>query len=128
MDRDELTELLDDLQHDVGKHMVLPVAVLPADSSAAVIQLAVLRSLDKVSIWRQFVARHGGDRYPTSASSDGTLIGQHAGIVTITSAVDTACAWADRSGAELQIAAVVADMQAVAAAIRAARSGVADGQ
>lgn len=128
MDRDELTELLDDLQHDVGKHMVLPVAVLPVDASAAVIQAAMLRSLDRVSIWRQFVARYGGDRYPTLASSDNTLIGQHAGIVAITAAVDAACAWADRPDAQLRIAAVVADMQAVAAAIRAARSGVADGQ
>lgn len=68
--RDELLDALFDLQHDLGKYLLLPIAWLPADASHEEIREAALKALLKTrempsgdrsaeELWRAFLAEVG---------------------------------------------------------------------
>jgi hypothetical protein len=62
---DDVVDILDDLQHDLGKYLYLPLAFLPAGAPDAAVREAARRGLletrragakidDAASIWRTF--------------------------------------------------------------------------
>lgn len=123
-DRDSLLDLLNDLQHDLGKHLLLPVALLPATASPAEVRIAVLAALERTrhgpsgtvaaaNLWQAFVADAGaGWPWPGAATA-------------LQAAVATALSWQSAASAgPVARQAVQRDFTAVAEAIRAVRAEV----
>lgn len=120
-----LSDILDDLQHDLGKHLALPVRMLPADADEATVRAAVHTALwrtrrgpsgvrDAASLWAEFRAALGEHLDP-------------AAFAPLTVAIERALAWRSRVEGPLSRRAVEADLVAVGDAIWALRSELDDG-
>jgi 4-alpha-glucanotransferase len=114
---DALIDELCDLQHDLGKYILLPLSFLPADAPAVEIRAALRRALsetrsnrDRVvparELWREFQAAVGDSLEHLST------------YAALRRAVERALAWEEMTG-ELDRAAVTADLAAVRPAVRA---------
>lgn len=126
-DRDDLLDALSDLQHDLGKHLLLPVSLLPADADDRAVRAAARDALrrtrrgpngvtDAATLWDDFRVEVGPlDGWPAATALD--------------EAVRRALAWDARldDAAPLDRAALTADLGAVSPAIRALMDAVADG-
>ena len=96
-DADSPVELLDslyDLQHDLGKHIRLPVALLPEDAEPSAVRQAIGAALRRTGqhqgkpkgakiIWREFCAQHA------------TQLEMYSTWSGLVEAVSTAIAWED---------------------------------
>jgi len=117
---DDIVDALDDLQHDLGKYLRLPLAFLPADASAEDVREAARRALfetrragavidDAASIWGRFREEMNGalDALPT--------------FHTLTTQVDRALEWSQplrEHQAAIDRLRIEADFSAVGQAIR----------
>jgi hypothetical protein len=121
----QLADILDDMQHDLGKHLALPLLMLPSDADDDTVREAARTALwstrrgptgtvDAERMWNDFRATIAGD----AATLGGWL-----GLV---SAIERALAWRARldDPRPLGRAALVADLSAVGDAIRALRAEV----
>ncbi|MDD9968400.1 MAG: hypothetical protein OXR73_19330 [Myxococcales bacterium] len=118
IDHDELAELLMELKHDLGKHMLLPVSILPADATDAEVRSALAAALRRTRpgiagprsarrVFQDFRQELGGTTFP--------------GLPEIEMALERALVWDgmvdDLSGGPLERARVTADLRAVGEAI-----------
>lgn len=110
MDREELLETLDELQHDLGKHLLMPVALLPQTASHVDLRDAVDRGLRQVAAWRAF-----------GQGSGRSLAGDQA-FAVVDARVAAAAQWGVAE--HLDRSRVQADFAAVGEAIRAWRRQV----
>ncbi len=122
-----MLDLLDDLQHDLGKHLRLPLAMLAPDCTKAelyaALQDALLRTRHGAHgaqsaemLWQQFLEAAG----PTY---DGYPHARH-----LRTCVASALIWRHASADELQRSEIESDFLALAQAIRQMRAEVqADG-
>ena len=128
MKADATLDLLLDLKHDLGKYLLLPIALLPSDADAAALHDALERALRKTrstrgvtrsarEIWQGFQAELADELAPGSGLDD------------LRVAVERALAWEhalaahaaiDRGAVERDFAAV---QTAIAVLIDEARSG-----
>lgn len=126
MTRDDLLDLLSDLQHDLGKHARMSIALLPADVPLAQLQVAVQQALlhtrhgptgsrSAAQLWQDFVAAAGTE----------WRVYDHAPVLE--TAVLRALAWRDVPVVALHRQNIEADLLAVAQAIRALRQEVEHG-
>jgi len=117
---DELLDLLMDMKHDLGKYIVMPVAMLPTDASPTQLREALRRALLQTRgegeaahsaqvLWRGFV-QEGGE--PLRAL---------AGFAQLQAAVERATAWESALGADTPIDrdALLSDLRAVGEAMGA---------
>lgn len=117
---DCLAEILDDLQHDLGKHLALPLRLLPADADDAAVRAAARTALcrtrrgpdgatDAATLWADFRA----ELAPALAGAPGWR--------RLEGAVERALSWTARldDPAPLDRGRLAADLTAVGAAIRA---------
>jgi len=120
--RETLIELLEDLRHDLGKHLVLPLRLLPADADDAAVRAAARTALlrtrrgpdgatDAEALWaglrRELVDALGA---PLTASG--------ADWAALHAAVERALGWRARlDDPTLDRAAITADLAAVAGAV-----------
>ncbi len=113
MSREDLLDALDELQHDLGKYLRLPLAMLPRDAGPELVreaaQTALLRTrrgaggvTSAEDIWRAFVDE----------------VGAALPLNTLEPVVARALAWRGRLD-ELDREALEADLGAVSGAIRA---------
>ncbi|MCA9539880.1 MAG: hypothetical protein KC620_13375 [Myxococcales bacterium] len=125
-DPQDLQDALDDLQHDLGKYIRLPLTMLPADADADAVRAAATTALLRT--------RRGADG-PVSAEqlwlrfcdeADGALDALQ-GWARLTAAVDRALAWRAALDGRLDRAVLTADLSAVGDAIRALRAELDDG-
>jgi len=117
---DDLTDLADELVHDLGKHMVLPIALVPRDADASTVAGAVGRALFR---------RHGGAVEAVEVIWARTR-GQFEGLSSLPAcdaAIAAAVAWRGRDIAAGDQARLLDDCRAVAVALRALRREVGDG-
>lgn len=118
--REELLDLLSDLQHDLGKYLRLPLSLLPRDADAAAVRTALETALLKTrrgpagaraaqEIWEAFLEEARG------------RLSSFAAFAPLEGAVSRALGWrrALEGGPAIDRAAVEADLGAVSAAIRA---------
>lgn len=128
MPADDLLDLLDDLQHDLGKHLRLPLALLPADADAEAVRTAVVDGLLRTrhgphgtepaeAVWKAFL----------DAAPEGWL--QHRAAAPLLRAVEQALGWREPAlaGRLLDRGEIQRDFDEVLTAIRALRSEVRDG-
>lgn len=128
MDAESLREILDDVQHDLGKHLLLPLRLLPADADADALRraagTALLRTrrgpggaVSAAALWAGFADELAAllGRAPADAGPpwDG-----------LAAAVDRALAWAGRLDGPIDRAALIADLAAVGEATRAASAAL----
>jgi hypothetical protein len=120
MNRQELLDVLADLQHDLGKYIRLPISMLPRDASPAELREALATALLRTrqsprgtrsarAIWQEFETEAGADAraYPS--------------YTALEAAVERALAWemtAAREAAVIDRAALESDLAAVSSAIR----------
>jgi hypothetical protein len=128
MKADATLDLLLDLKHDLGKYLVLPIALLPSDADASALRAALERALRQTRSSRGVTrsAReiwHGFDAELSGALSPGS------GLDDLRVAIERALEWEhalaahatlDRSALERDFAAV---QEAIAALIDEARGG-----
>lgn len=120
MPAEALQETLFDLKHDLGKYLVLPLAMLPRDAAAADVREALARALlqtrkDRAgthsarSVWQRFER----ELEPALSASPA--------YAALRAAVERALAWEARlaSPAALERAAIEADLREVQRAIAA---------
>jgi hypothetical protein len=116
MTRDELLDLTAALEHDLGKHLALPVTMLPASATGAELAEAVRLALHSTRrakgkkesarrLWEAFVKQAEAHAARTAAWAP------------LCAAVERALTWEARLPADR--AAVTADLTAVRPAIRA---------
>jgi len=118
--REDLLDLLSDLQHDLGKYLRLPLSLLPRDADCAAVRAALETALLRTrrgpggtrnaqEIWEAFLQEAGG-RFCGFAA-----------FAVLEGAVSRALGWrrALEGDALLDRASVEADLGAVATAIRA---------
>ncbi len=117
---DQLCDLLLDLQHDLGKYLRQPLAYLPAGAAPSDVRAAVHRALRETRRGPGGVraAREIWAAFTGSCAAD---LRDLAGWTPLVQAVDRALAWEEAAGAAAQLdrAAVSADLGAVEPAIRA---------
>jgi len=117
---DDIVDALDDLQHDLGKYLRLPLAFLPPDASENEVQNAVHRAL--------FETRRAGERVDDASSIwndfrdevDGSL-DTFETFRILTARVDRALEWSQALGEHarpLDRLQIEADFSAVGQAIR----------
>jgi hypothetical protein len=122
LSRDDLLDALFDLKHDLGKYIRLPVAMLPADSTAADLRQALGRALLKT--------RQGprGDRpareiWTAFTEEVGRAVDERETAGQLRRAVERALGWeralADDDDTPLDRAALEADLTAVSRCIQA---------
>jgi len=109
--REELIERLDDLLHDLGKHLLLPVALLPATATADDLRAAIAAGLRQVAAWHAFQA------------AGAAALANDTGFRRVQATVAAALVWAD--AVDVDRAQVQADFAAVGQAVRAWRLQVA---
>lgn len=127
LNRTDLLDALSDLQHDLGKYLRLPLAMLPADADERAVRAAARDALrrtrrgpngttDAATLWSDFRVEVGA-------------VEGWAAAAALAEAVERALAWDARldDGAPLDRAALTADLSAVSPAIRALMDAVADG-
>ncbi|MBU1433030.1 hypothetical protein KKF91_21040 [Myxococcota bacterium] len=115
----DLEDALDDLHHDLGKYIALPLSLLPLGASQAALREALRRGLLETrrvggacqgaeALWRGFL-----EEAPQARS--------RAGFAALEAAIAAALAWIPRleDEAPLDEARARADLTAVRAAIRA---------
>ena len=118
--REELVDLLSDLQHDLGKYLRLPFSLLPREADAGQVRAALEAALFQTrrgpagtrgarEIWKTFLDEAGG------------RLSGFAAFSVLESAVLRALGWrrALENAAPLDRGSVEADLGAVAAAIQA---------
>ena len=99
MDIEEQLELLDDLLHDLGKYVALPINMLPKDAQIEDFRLALETALTRTrnsptgvlsarQIWADFLA------------DAGNVYESRSGWGRLRSAVDTAFAWQQQLGTD----------------------------
>lgn len=126
MDPETLRDILDDAQHDLGKHLTLPLRLLPADAGDEAVREAARTALlrtrrgptgvtDAATLWAGFEAE-------LSELLGGPLADAGAGWAALSVAVERALGWRARldEPAPLPRGALLADLAAVGHAIRAA--------
>lgn len=114
-----LVDAILDLAHDLGKHIRLPLAMLPADATEAELRETVLRAIGRTRtgpggtlparrIWERFLEEAG-------PALDGAPA-----LDLLREALERALAWEGKaaSGAALDRGAIDADLAAVGARIR----------
>jgi len=116
VESDLLLEVIDDLQHDLGKHLVLPLAMLPADATPAQVGAAARTALLRTR------RGPGGDR---SARAIWTTLraelsgAEHLpGWTPMVDVIERALSWADRLDGPIDRARLTTDLRAVKGAIR----------
>lgn len=120
-----LIEILDDLQHDLGKHLALPVRMLPRDADEAAVRAALHTALwrtrrgpsgvrDAEALWAEFREALGEHLEPSV-------------FAPVTAAVERALGWRSRIEGVLPRGAIEADLVAVGDAVRALRDELCDG-
>ncbi len=110
----DILAILDDLQHDLGKHLLLPLIVLPPDASDAQVQAAVTRALQATRI-RQDQTQSAAHIWQQAQAALPELPALHRAVLQ-------ALAWRDKVIVREDLAQVVSDFREVAAAIRQARA------
>lgn len=125
MDREDLIDLVADLQHDLGKYLRQPLAFLPETAGEDEIRAALDEALHRtrrtprgvrgaVEIWDEIVDEGGVDLQSLS------------GFPAVEAAVEKALAWAEALQQPMPIdrAKAQADLSAVAAAVADLRDEV----
>lgn len=102
---DELLAEIEDLQHDLGKHLLLPVALLPPTATDGQVQAAVARA---------FTDTKAAQRWANASRA----VRQD---LALDAAVQRALAWQGRAAVAADLTDIKADFAAVAAALRALR-------
>lgn len=126
IDRDELLEIIEDLSHDLGKHIRLPLLLLPADASPEMVaesaRTALLRTrrgpsgvMSAAAVWQAFLDE-------TAGACEGL-----AGWPALVRAVERALGWRQRLEPPIDRAHLTADLSAIAPAIRALEEALTDG-
>ena len=123
---EDLIDAILDLEHDLGKHIRLPVALLPEDAGDSELRETVLRAIGRTrsgprgtcsarALWEAFAGEVGG------------ALASHPAFEALRGAVERAIAWERRAaeGEILDRRALEADLAAVGERIRALRKGVA---
>jgi len=126
---DDIGDALDDLQHDLGKYLRLPLAFLPTDASDAEVRAAGKAAL--------FETRRAGPQVEGAASiwarfrgEVGDALDAFPGFHTLNERVDGALRWAPRLREEsgpIDRLTLEAEFSAVGLAIRALRDAFHDG-
>jgi hypothetical protein len=119
-EREDLLDLLSDLQHDLGKYVRLPLAMLPRDAGTAELRAALEEALLRTrrspsgvrsaeALWESFCAE-AGERLSAFAA-----------MPALAAAVERALGWraALADDGPLDRAALEADLEGVGRAIRA---------
>ncbi len=117
---DDIVDVLDDLQHDLGKYLRLPLAFLPEDASQDALREAAVRAL--------FETRRAGDRVEDAASIWGRFCDEVDGALdtlptfhALVTRVEHAFAWSHmlrEDEGPIDRLRIVADFSAVGQAIR----------
>jgi hypothetical protein len=123
---EDLIDAILDLEHDLGKHIRLPVALLPENADDSDLRETVLRAIGRTrsgprgmqsarALWEAFV------------DEAGAALSANPAFEALHGAVERAIAWEGRAaaGEKLNRCALEADLAAVGARIRALRDGVA---
>lgn len=121
VDRETLIEILEDVRHDLGKHLPLPLRLLPADADDGAVRAAARKALretrrgpdgvtDGARLWADFEAE-------LSDALDGPLRAAGPRWAALVEAVERALAWAGRLDGPLDRAALLADLTAVTPAV-----------
>jgi hypothetical protein len=120
MNTDDLLDVLSDLQHDLGKYLLMPVTMLPADASDAALREALRAALLETRRGPAGV-RSAATLWSTFQAEAGEALARLPGRRLLTTAVDRALAWEGRldGNSPLDRGAVTADLRAVTDAIRA---------
>lgn len=118
-DRESLLDLLLDLQHELGKHLVMPIAMLPREADGDAVRAATARAL-------LHTRERGG--HPVSAQAlwaaadaeGGAALRALPGYPALRGRVHAALAWEARLRSDdgLDRSALLADFRAVGDAIR----------
>ncbi len=121
VDRETLIEILEDVHHDLGKHLPLPLRLLPADADSA-----ALRDAARTALLR---TRRGADGATAAADLWADFVNEltpalgrplpAAGPawVALVETMDRALAWGARLDGALDRAALMADLTAVGPAV-----------
>lgn len=128
MHRDDLLDLLWDLQHDLGKYLRLPLQMLPADAPPGEVRAAVLRALEQTRVGPSGT-RSAAEVWAGFVAEAGTAWTGSPAAAVLDQAVARALAWRDpaREGSPLDRGVVTADFAAVTEAIRALREEIEHG-
>ncbi len=120
MDRQELIDHLSLLEHDLGKHLALPLGMLPAGAAPAEVREALVTSLRRTRRTRGRVlsARQIWAAFRSEAGE--ALLASGERWSAVCAAVERALAWEERlAGSDIDRDAALADLSAVRPAIRA---------
>lgn len=120
-----LSDILDDLQHDLGKHLALPLRMLPADADEATVRAAL-----RTALWRTRRGPSGVQDAESLWVASRAALAEHldpAAFAPLIAAIERALAWRSRVEGPLSRRAVEADLVAVGDAIRALRNELDDG-
>jgi hypothetical protein len=129
LDREACLERVEALRHDLGKYLVLPVAMLPAEADPAALGRALDEALhrtrrsaagtqDARGLWQEFLA----DLDPA--------LGGRAALARLTAAVERALGWAEAlkdPAQPLERARILRELRAVGEAIDALAQELRDG-
>jgi hypothetical protein len=118
---DDILELLDDLLHDLGKYIALPITMLPEKASQTDLRNAIFFAVRETRT-SPLGTQTAQEIWQTFCDDSGNQLVNLPGWHTLTRAVEVACAWADRVGQEayeINRINLTNDMRAVSAAIRA---------
>jgi hypothetical protein len=115
---DDLLDLLAALEHDLGKHLALPVTMLPASATPGALADAVRAALTATRTvrGRRTSARELWQAFTREA---GPLVRRATAFVALAGVVERALAWEARLDEPVDRAAVLRDFAAVKPAIRA---------
>jgi hypothetical protein len=124
----EIVDAILELGHDLGKHILLPVAMLPEDASEAELREVALRALGRTRSGPTGIrsARSIWEAFETEA---GETLGDRPTFARLGKAVGRALAWEGRAtaGVALNRRDLTADLRAVGERIRELLDEVAHG-
>jgi len=120
MKADATLDLLLDLKHDLGKYMVLPIALLPGDADAAALRAALERALRQTRSTRG-VTRSAREIWQGFHDELAAVLAPESGLDDLRIAVERALAWEHALSVQdaLDRAALERDFHAVQVAIAA---------
>jgi hypothetical protein len=118
MKADATLDLLLDLKHDLGKYLVLPIALLPGDADASALRAALERALHKTRSTRG-VTRSAREIWQDFHEELAALLTPESGLDDLRLAVERALQWerALSTPGPLDRAALERDFHAVQVAI-----------